>query len=188
MFKWIKQLSSHSSFYLPCNINKWTSKSLFPLRPEKLSIAKFFKKESLRPWPWPCQAETQTYSRYSHIQYLCEVILKLDNKWGHKSDDNVFLKIATVTLTLALERSNSNLSNILSCITPVWSYSKIGPQIKALERWQCFSKKNSHCDLDLGPRTLKLKLFQDIVIINICMIFNQNRLINKGARVMTKFF
>ena len=30
-------------------------------------------------------------------------------------DDNVFLKIATVTLTL--ERSNSNLFKILSCLT-----------------------------------------------------------------------
>ena len=32
----------------------------------------------------------------------------------------------------------------------------------------CFSK-NSHCDLDLGPRTLKLELVQDIVILNICV-------------------
>ena len=38
--------------------------------------------------------------------------------------------------------------------------------MRALERWQCFSK-NSHCDLDLGPRTLKLKFVQDIVILNI---------------------
>ena len=38
----------------------------------------------------------------------------------------------------------------------------------ALERWHCFSK-NSHCDLDLGPRTLKLELVQDIVILNICV-------------------
>ena len=30
------------------------------------------------------------------------------------NDDNVFLKITTVTLTLALECSNSNLSKILS--------------------------------------------------------------------------
>ena len=32
----------------------------------------------------------------------------------------------------------------------------------------CFSK-NSHCDLDLNPRTLKLKLIYDIVILNICV-------------------
>ena len=51
----------------------------------------------------------------------------------------------------------------------------------------CFPK-NSHCDLDLGPRMLKLELVQDIVILNICVKYNQNRLINKGARVMTKFF
>ena len=51
-----------------------------------------------------------------------------------------------------------------------------------------FFSKNSHCDLDLGPRTLKLKIIQDIVILNICLILNQNRLINKGDRVMTKFF
>ena len=30
----------------------------------------------------------------------------------------------------------------------------------------CLSK-NSHCDLDLGPRTLKLKLVEDIVMLNI---------------------
>ena len=40
--------------------------------------------------------------------------------------------------------------------------------MRALERWQCFSK-NSHCDLDLGSRTLKLKLVQHIVIVNICV-------------------
>ena len=36
----------------------------------------------------------------------------------------------------------------------------------------CFSK-NSHCDLDLGPRTLKLELVQDIVILDThtCDIF-----------------
>ena len=51
----------------------------------------------------------------------------------------------------------------------------------------CFSKY-SHCDLDFGPRTLKLVLVQDIVILNICVKYNQNRLINKGTRVMTKFF
>ena len=38
--------------------------------------------------------------------------------------------------------------------------------IRALEL--CFSQ-NSHCDLDLGPRTLKLELVQDIVILNICV-------------------
>ena len=30
--------------------------------------------------------------------------------------------------------------------------------------------KNSHCDLDIGPRMLKLDLIQDIVILNICVI------------------
>ena len=32
----------------------------------------------------------------------------------------------------------------------------------------CFSKI-SHCDLELGLRTLKLELVQDIVILNICV-------------------
>ena len=59
--------------------------------------------------------------------------------------------------------------------------------MRALEQCQCFSKI-SHCDLDLGPRTLKVKCFQDIVILNICVKLNQNRSINNGARVMTKFF
>ena len=38
--------------------------------------------------------------------------------------------------------------------------------MRALERWQCFSK-NSHCDLDLGPRMLKHDLVKDIVILSI---------------------
>ena len=48
--------------------------------------------------------------------------------------------------------------------------------------------KNSHCDLALGPRMPKLEFVQDIVILNIYMIQNQNWSINKGARMMTKFF
>ena len=51
----------------------------------------------------------------------------------------------------------------------------------------CFSK-NSPCDLDPGPRTLKLKLAQNIVILNICVKQNHNQLMNKDARVMTKLF
>ena len=38
---------------------------------------------------------------------------------------------------------------------------------------QCFSK-NSHCDLSLGPRTVKLKIVQDIVIPYNCGKLNQN--------------
>ena len=49
----------------------------------------------------------------------------------------------------------------------------------------CFYK-NSH--LDLGPRALELELVQDIVVLNIYVKQNQNQLINKGARVMTKVF
>ena len=59
--------------------------------------------------------------------------------------------------------------------------------MRALERWQCLSK-NSHYDLDLGPRTLKLKLVQDIVILNIHVKQNQNWSINKGARAMMMCF
>ena len=44
---------------------------------------------------------------------------------------------------------------------------------------------NSHCDLDLGPRMLILKLVQDIVMINICVKFHEIRSINVGARVRT---
>ena len=51
-----------------------------------------------------------------------------------------------------------------------------------------FFSKNSHCDLELGPRTLKLKIVQDIVILHICGKLNQNRSINEGARAMTMFF
>ena len=49
-----------------------------------------------------------------------------------------------------------------------------------------FFFKNSHCDL--GPKTLKFEPVQDIVILNACVKQNRNRSINKGARVMTKFF
>ena len=80
--------------------------------------------------------------------------------------------------------------------------------MRALERRQCFTK-NSHCDLDLNTRTLKLKLFQDIIMLNTCMIQDINMLntcmiqdiimlntcmklqenwsINKGTRAMTMF-
>ena len=51
-----------------------------------------------------------------------------------------------------------------------------------------FSSDNSHCDLDLGPRTLKLKIHQDIVILHICGKLNQNRSIYEGSRAMTMFF
>ena len=34
---------------------------------------------------------------------------------------------------------------------------------------KCFSKRKSHCDIDRGSRTLKLKLGQDIDILNICV-------------------
>ena len=46
--------------------------------------------------------------------------------------------------------------------------------------------KNSH--LDLGPRTLKLKIHQDIVILHMCGKLNQNRSMNEGYRAMTMFF
>ena len=48
--------------------------------------------------------------------------------------------------------------------------------------------ENSHCDLDLGPRTLKLIIVQDIVILHICGKLNQNRSMNEGSRAMTMFF
>ena len=50
-----------------------------------------------------------------------------------------------------------------------------------------FFSKNSHCDLDLGPRTLKLKIVQD-VILYICGKLNQNLSMNEGSRAMTMFF
>ena len=46
-----------------------------------------------------------------------------------------------------------------------------------------FFSKNSHCDLDLGLRILKLKIIQDIVILHICGKLNQNQFINEGVRV-----
>ena len=47
-----------------------------------------------------------------------------------------------------------------------------------------FFSKNSHFDLDLSPRMLRLELVKDIVIL--CE--NQNRSINEGTRAMTMFF
>ena len=46
--------------------------------------------------------------------------------------------------------------------------------------------KNSHCDL--GPGTLELEIIKYIVILNICMILNQNQSLNEGVRAMTMFF
>ena len=40
--------------------------------------------------------------------------------------------------------------------------------MQVLEQWQSFSK-NSHSDLDLKPRTLKVKLARDIIKSNIYM-------------------
>ena len=51
-----------------------------------------------------------------------------------------------------------------------------------------FFKKNSQCDLDLSPRTLKLKIHQAIVILHICGKLNQNRSVNEGSRAMTMCF
>ena len=51
-----------------------------------------------------------------------------------------------------------------------------------------FFSKNSHGDFDLGSRTLKLKINQEIVILHICGKLNQNRFMNEGSRAMTMFF
>ena len=49
-------------------------------------------------------------------------------------------------------------------------------------------KKNSHCDLDLGPRMLILKTAQDTVIINSCVQLNENRSINVRASDENVYF
>ena len=69
--------------------------------------------------------------------------------------------------------------------------------------WSCISKfidkcrnqsndkafsKNSHNDLDLEPRTLKVEFARDIIIPNICMNLHLKPLMNVGTRVVTKFF
>ena len=48
-------------------------------------------------------------------------------------------------------------------------------------------KKKSYCDLDLGPRPLKLELDQNIVIQHICEKQNQNQFMNEGARALVMF-
>ena len=48
--------------------------------------------------------------------------------------------------------------------------------------------KNSHFDIDLSPRELKLKFDLDIFIPNICVKLQQNRYINEDAKAMTMFF
>ena len=40
----------------------------------------------------------------------------------------------------------------------------------------------------MTPRTLKLKIHQDIVILHICGKLNQNRSMNEGTRAMIMFF
>ena len=49
-------------------------------------------------------------------------------------------------------------------------------------------KKKSHCDLDLGPRMLILKIVQDTVIINSCVQLNENRSINVRASDENVYF
>ena len=56
--------------------------------------------------------------------------------------------------------------------------------MRTLVRLQYFSK-NSHCDLGLGLRTLKLELGQDKTFVRFKI---KDRSIYKGGRVMTKFF
>ena len=51
-----------------------------------------------------------------------------------------------------------------------------------------FVSKDSHFDLDLGPRTLKLKIVQNTVILLICGKLNQKRTLNESARARTMFF
>ena len=46
--------------------------------------------------------------------------------------------------------------------------------------------KNTHCDLDLHPITLKRKLVKGIVIPDTCLKLYWNWIINEVARVMTK--
>ena len=54
---------------------------------------------------------------------------------------------------------------------------------------ECASfKKKSHCDLDLGPRMLILKIVQDTVIINSCVQLNENRSINVRASDENVYF
>ena len=49
-----------------------------------------------------------------------------------------------------------------------------------------FFLKNSHCDLDLNPITLKRELVRGIVIFNICVKLYRNWIINAVARAMPK--
>ena len=46
--------------------------------------------------------------------------------------------------------------------------------------------KNSHCDLDIDPITLKRKLGRGIVISNTCVALYRNWIINEVTRAMTK--
>ena len=47
---------------------------------------------------------------------------------------------------------------------------------------------NSNCDHDFGPEIPDCKLVQDNVALNICARLYQNLSINKGTKVMIKFF
>ena len=47
---------------------------------------------------------------------------------------------------------------------------------------------NSQSNIDLEPRTLKIKLAEDIIIPNIRVKLHQKPSINVGARAMTQFF
>ena len=58
--------------------------------------------------------------------------------------------------------------------------------MKELEQQQRFSK-NSHYNLELSPKMLKLELVKDIVILSICVIQNHNRSINEGTKAIMFF-
>ena len=49
-----------------------------------------------------------------------------------------------------------------------------------------FFSKNSHCDLNLEPITLKREIVRGIVISNTCVKLYRNLMINEVARAMTK--
>ena len=50
-----------------------------------------------------------------------------------------------------------------------------------------FLIKNSHCNLDLGPRILKHKLFHGIVILHIHVKLYKNQSLSEGTRAMALF-
>ena len=77
----------------------------------------------------------------------------------HRTANNIFLRTATFTLTLALESGNLNLIKIFFILNICVKLQQ-NRSINEGARATTVFFKNSHCDLDLGPRPSNSKFIK----------------------------